>query len=167
VNSAVTNPAPAVVFADEVHASPVLAIVIAALPCAVFLSVATNAAVPVPGLRLFTVLILPITAVALLPWRGFHYLFSPAGVEIRTLGFRLRFIPADEIRSYSAEPWSAIRGYGIRGIGACKAYVWGNRGVRIWTTTGEVFLGHDNPGKIIRDLDLVTNHQGHEVTRRS
>lgn len=156
MNIAVTNSARGSVFADEVHSSPILGVVIAVLPCAVFLSVATNARVPVPGLRLFAVLVLPIAAVALLPWRGFHYLFSPAGVEIRTLGFQLRFIPASEIRSYAAEPWSAIRGYGIRGIGARKAYVWGNRGLRIWTTTGEVFLGHDNPEKLIRDLDLVT-----------
>ena len=38
-------------------------------------------------------------------------------------------------------------GYGIRGIGERRAYVWGNTGVRIMLSDGEVFLGHHEPGK--------------------
>jgi hypothetical protein len=47
-------------------------------------------------------------------------------------------------------------GYGIRGIGARRAYVWTNQGVRIKTGNGEVFLGHKEPERIVRDLDLIT-----------
>ena len=49
---------------------------------------------------------------------------------------------------------------GVRGVGDKRAYVWGNRGVLIKTSEGEVFLGHNNPEQIIRDLDLMTrNHE--------
>jgi hypothetical protein len=58
--------------------------------------------------------------------------------------------------SYSIEPWTLRRGYGIRGIGSTRAYVWGNKGVHIKTTNGEVFLGHSDPERIVRDLDLMT-----------
>ncbi len=59
-------------------------------------------------------------------------------------------------------------GYGIRGIGDRRAYVWGNRGVRIKTSEGEVFLGHSEPEKIVRDLDLIThNHEAREASRGS
>src|ERR1700675_591002 len=89
-------------------------------------------------------------------WSGFQYRFLRHGVEIRMLGLRLRSIPKQSIVSYSIEPWSFIRGYGIRGIGGTRAYVWGNKVVHIQTSNGEVFLGHSDPERIMRDLDLVT-----------
>jgi hypothetical protein len=76
-------------------------------------------------------------------------------VEIRTLGFRLRSIPRADIKGYSVESWNPLRGYGIRGIGNRRAYVWCNQGVRIQTTNGEVFLGHSEPERIVRDLDTM------------
>jgi hypothetical protein len=87
---------------------------------------------------------------------GFQYRFLLDGVEIRTLGIRLRSIPKQSILSYSIEPWALARGYGIRGIGSTRAYVWGNKVVHIKTTNGEVFLGHHDPERIIRDLDQMT-----------
>ena len=96
-------------------------------------------------------------------WSGFHYLFTSAGVEIRTLGFRLRTIPVDQIKDYATDSWSIARGYGIRGFGNRRAYVWGNHGVRIHTSDGEVFLGHSDPPRIIRDLDAIRN-MPHEKT---
>jgi hypothetical protein len=87
---------------------------------------------------------------------GFQYRFLLDGVEIRTLGIRLRSIPKQSILSYSIEPWALARGYGIRGIGSTRAYVWGNKVVHIKTTNGEVFLGHSDPERIIRDLDQMT-----------
>ncbi len=87
---------------------------------------------------------------------GFQYRFLRHGVEIRTLGFRLRSIPKQAIVSYSIEPWAFARGYGIRGIGSTRAYVWGNKVVHIRTTNGDVFLGHNDPERIVRDLDRVT-----------
>jgi hypothetical protein len=89
-------------------------------------------------------------------WSGFQYRFLREGVEIRMLGFRLRSIPKQSIVSYSIEPWALIRGYGIRGIGRTRAYVWGNKVVHIRTSNGEVFLGHSDPERVVHDLDLVT-----------
>lgn len=71
------------------------------------------------------------------------------------LGFHLRSIPKSSILSYSIEPWSMARGYGIRGIGKNRAYVWCNQVVHITTTNGEIFLGHKDPERIILDLDRV------------
>jgi hypothetical protein len=89
-------------------------------------------------------------------WSGFQYRFLRHGVEIRMLGFRLRSIPKQSIVSYSIEPWAFIRGYGIRGIGSSQAYVWCNQVVHIKTSNGEMFLGHSDPQRIVRDLNMVT-----------
>ncbi len=89
-------------------------------------------------------------------WSGFQYRFLRHGVEIRMLGFRLRLIPKQSIVSYSIEPWAFIRGYGIRGIGSSRAYVWCNQVVHVKTSNGEIFLGHSDPQRIVRDLDMVT-----------
>ena len=89
-------------------------------------------------------------------WSGFQYRFLRHGVEIRMLGFRLRSIPKQSIVSYSIEPWAFVRGYGIRGIGSSRAYVWCNKVVHIRTSNGEIFLGHRDPQRIVRDLDMVT-----------
>ena len=89
-------------------------------------------------------------------WSGFQYRFLRHGVEIRMLGFRLRSIPKQSIVSYSVEPWAFIRGYGIRGIGSSRAYVWCNKVVHIKTSNGEIFLGHNDPQRIVRDLNMVT-----------
>jgi hypothetical protein len=89
-------------------------------------------------------------------WSGFQYRFLQHGVEIRMLGFRLRSIPKQSIVSYSIEPWAFVRGYGIRGIGNTRAYVWCNKVVHIRTSNGEIFLGHNDPERIVRDLDMVT-----------
>ena len=90
-------------------------------------------------------------------WSGFQYRFLRNGVEIRMLGFRLRSIPKQSIVSYAIEPWAFIRGYGIRGIGSSQAYVWCNQVVHIKTSNGEIFLGHSDPQRIVRDLDMVMN----------
>ena len=89
-------------------------------------------------------------------WSGFQYRFLRDSVEIRMLGFRLRSIPKQSIVSYSIEPWALIRGYGIRGLGRTRAYVWCNKVVHIKTSNGEVFLGHSDPERIVHDLDMVT-----------
>jgi hypothetical protein len=89
-------------------------------------------------------------------WSGFQYRFLQHGVEIRTLGFHLRSIPKQAIVSYSIESWAFVRGYGIRGIGSTRAYVWGNKVVHIRTSNGDVYLGHSDPERIVRDLDMVT-----------
>ena len=89
-------------------------------------------------------------------WSGFQYRFLRHGVEVWMLGFRLRSIAKQSIVSYSIEPWAFIRGYGIRGIGSTQAYVWCNQVVHIKTSNGEIFLGHNDPERIVCDLNLVT-----------
>lgn len=94
--------------------------------------------------------------VSAMAWNGFQYRFLRHGVEIRMLGLRLRSIPKGSIVGYSIEPWAFFRGYGIRGIGSSRAYVWTNQVVHIRTSNGEIYLGHSDPERIVRDLDMVT-----------
>ena len=88
-------------------------------------------------------------------WGGFQYRFLQDGLEIRMVGFKLRSIPRSAILSYSVEPWAFIRGYGIRGIGSTRAYVWCNKVVHIHMSNGDVYLGHNDPERIVRDLDQM------------
>jgi hypothetical protein len=140
--------------AEEVHNSLLFAAILAISGLAMLTVAATHS---ILGIRILLgisgVIVLGAAAMAL---GGFHYLFSSAGVEIRTLGFRVRTISREEIRDYRPDRWNVAGGYGIRGLGASKAYVWGNRGVRIKTANGQVFLGCDDPQKLVRELDLVT-----------
>jgi hypothetical protein len=142
----------------ERHQSKMLAVVLGTAAVAM---IAVIAAIPVMGVRiaLGTAVALMLGSAAL-AWDGFRYVFTPSGVEVRTLGFRLRSIPAADIKSFAVDRWNVMGGYGIRGVGDKRAYVWGNRGVLIKISVGEVFLGHENPEQIIRDLDLMTrNHE--------
>jgi uncharacterized protein DUF1648 len=137
--------------AEEVHSSVTLAIVFGA---AALCEVAAAFAMRIPtariGLLIAAALFIAISAMTA---SGFQYLFRRTGLEIRTLGFRLRSIPLAQIQNYAIQPWSWVRGYGIRGMGASRAYVWGNRVVRIQTSDGEIFLGHSHPERVVRDLD--------------
>jgi hypothetical protein len=143
----------AAVIAEESHGSRAWSLLFIALLLAQF---SAAIAIPVPPVRIASVVLgLLFAVIAVHIWTGFHYLFTSAGVEIRTLGFRLRSIPWEDIRQYAVESWNPLRGYGIRGIGNRRAYVWCNKGVRIQTTGGEVFLGHNEPERIVRDLDAI------------
>ena len=139
--------------AEEVHSSGALAIVFgAAALCEIAAAFAVHISVARIGLFVAAAL---FVAIAAMTGSGFQYLFHRTGLEIRTLGFRLRSIPLAQIQNYAIQPWSWTRGYGIRGVGASRAYVWGNRVVRIQTQDGEVFLGHNHPERIVRDLDAI------------
>jgi len=142
------------VIAVETHSSPLwgLIILLAVLGPAVSVALVPSAPARV-ALAAVAVIGLGVFGMA---WGGFQYRFLRHGVEIRTLGYRLRTIPKQAIVSYSIEPWAFLRGYGIRGMGNTRAYVWGNKVVHIKTTNGEVFLGHNDPERIIRDLDQMT-----------
>jgi hypothetical protein len=114
------------------------------------------AVVPNPTMRLGAGLLgLLFVGMFAMAWDGFHYYFTRHGLEIRTLGFRLKSIPGGQIREYGVESWNPMLGYGIRGLSNHKAYVWGNRGVRVHMNDGEVFLGHSQPQRIVQDLDLI------------
>jgi hypothetical protein len=146
---------PGVLVAEEVHAGKTLSL-IALLPLAALVWGMGSPPLSAARIPLGIVSLLALGA-CIMAWGGFHYLFTSSGVEIRTLGFRLRTIPVDQIKDYARDSWSIAGGYGIRGIGNRRAYVWGNHGVRIHTTDGEVFLGHSDPPRIIRDLDAIKN----------
>jgi len=139
--------------AEERHGSMHLAALFLALAAAQFLLAPSVPQTGVRvGMRLVGVLFLLMTAHA---WDGFHYRFTPIGLEISTLGFRLRSIPQSQIANYRIENWRVLGGYGIRGLGNTRAYVWGNKVVHITTPEGEVFLGHNDPARIVRDLDMM------------
>lgn len=138
---------------DEVHRSTFWAAFMAVV---VILELMFVSQVPNAGARITLGLVSVILlAACALAWSGFHYQFTQAGVVISALGFRLRSIPAAEITRYNVAAWNPLRGYGIRGLGSCRAYVWGKRGVSIQTSQGTVFLGHDEPERIVHDLDAM------------
>jgi hypothetical protein len=142
--------------AEETHSGRFVALLI--LPAIIGPAIAAFL-VPVAALRLSMALIglIGFGAIAA-AWSGFHYRFLRHGVEIRALGFRLRSVPRQQIQSYQPESWNVLRGYGIRGVGNSRAYVWGNKVVHIKTLNGDVFLGHKDPERIVRDLDRVMSH---------
>src|SRR5262249_9489814 len=77
--------------ADETHASPLWGLAFLA-PMALELGI--FAAVPQAAMRVGGALLGGLfLLLAIFAWSGFHYRFSAAGVEIRSLGFRLRSIP--------------------------------------------------------------------------
>jgi len=142
------------VLAEETHAGRIWGLLIMPALIAPAISVAYYPASPA-RFALVIVVLIGIPALALI-LGGFQYRFLRDGVEIRTLGFCLRSIPRQAIVSYSVESWSLPRGYGIRGMGNTRAYVWGNKVVHIRTTNGDVFLGHSDPQRIVRELDRLT-----------
>ena len=142
------------VLAEETHAGRIWALLILPALVGPFISVAFYPTGPA-RFALIPVAVIGLGATAMV-LSGFQYRFLRHGVEIRTLGILLRSISRQQILSYSIETWSMARGYGIRGIGSTRAYVWGNKVVHIKTTNGEVFLGHSDPERIIRNLNQVT-----------
>lgn len=141
------------VYATETHGSILWAAMCGA-PLLILIPVVATASVAALKLALGLAALIGVWAASMAAF-GFRYTFSSSGVDIRTLGFRLRSIAAPDIISYAEGDWPFWNGRGIRGLGNRRAYVWGNRGVRIETNTGEVFLGHNEPRRIIRDLDRV------------
>jgi hypothetical protein len=142
--------------AEELHGSKAFAALFLVL-AAVEFSIAFS--IPAPGVRAgMTLLGAFFLVIAAHTWSGFRYRFTPAGLEISTLGLRLRSIPQSQIAKYRPEKWMALRGYGIRGVGNTRAYVWGNDVVHITTLEGEVFLGTSDPARLVRDLDQMKSY---------
>jgi hypothetical protein len=138
--------------AEEVHASHWLASVMF-VPAIGELVIAARVPAVVRIVLILSAFVL--TGVAVMAWSGFRYFFTPLGIEVRTLSFHLYSVPAVQIKDYAVARWNPLGGYGIRGLGKRRAFVWGNQGVRIHTTDGEIFLGHCDPERIIHDLDAI------------
>jgi hypothetical protein len=142
------------ILAEETHDAKGFSVLFLALAAIEF-----ALAVSIPGVRVAMSLIGTLfLLIAAHTWDGFHYRFTPAGLEISTLGLRLRSIPQSQIAKYRPEKWMALRGYGIRGVGNTRAYVWGNNVVHITTLGGEVFLGTNDPARTVRDLDTMKQY---------
>ncbi|HTC48918.1 MAG TPA: DUF1648 domain-containing protein [Candidatus Aquilonibacter sp.] len=145
------------VLAEEVHSGKAWGAIFIA-PLVVLGAISLLIPNAVARLTVGVVGVIMIAAFAM-AWDGFHYYFTRHGVEIRTLGFRLKSIPLLQIKNYEIQSWSPIRGYGIRGVGNHKAYVWGKSGVRVEMYDGEVFLGHNDPQRIVHDLNVIKQYQ--------
>ena len=141
------------VLAEEVHAGKAwgAAFLVALIP-----SVLLAVTIPNPVTRAVSACLGVMLLLAFaLSWDGFRYYFTRHGIEIRALGFRLKSIPLIQIRDYEIQSWNPLRGFGIRGMGNCKAYVWGKTGVRVDLYDGQVFLGHSDPQRIVHDLNAM------------
>jgi hypothetical protein len=103
---------PAVLIVEETHGSRVWSLLFIAILLA---QCAAAAVIPATPFRVASIIFVVLFAViAVHIWTGFQYVFTSAGLEIRTLGFRLQSIPREAIRQYSVEPWSLLRGYDPR-----------------------------------------------------
>jgi hypothetical protein len=141
------------VLATETHSGKVWSLPI--LPALIGPGIALSRAPTAPVMGMAILVSLLGLGIAAMAWSGFQYRFLRHGIEIRMLGYRLRSIPRQSIVSYAIEPWALLRGYGIRGSGSTRAYVWCNKVVHIKTSNGDIFLGHSDPERIVRDLDMV------------
>jgi len=145
------------VLAEEVHSGKAWSAMFL-VPVAILVPAALAIPNPTARLAMSLVAVLMVAAFAM-AWDGFHYSFSRHGVEIRTLGFRLKSIPLLQIKAYEIQSWNPLRGMGIRGVGNRKAYVWGTNGVRVELDDGQVFLGHSDPQRIVHDLNVIKRCQ--------
>ena len=145
---------PTDVIGQEVHTGKTAALIML-LALVPLLLIATA----VPGGARFVMIAVSaiLLGTAAMAWDGFHYLFTRHGLEVRTLGFRLKSVPREQIKNYAVSRCGPLCGYGIRGMGGRIAYVWTHRGVRVDTNEGFVFLGHAQPEKIVHDLDAMMN----------
>jgi hypothetical protein len=141
------------VLAEETHNGRIWSLIVVLALIVPALSVAMVPTAPA-RFALAVVGIVGVFAFAM-AWSGFQYRFLRHGVEIRMLGFHLRSIPRSAILSYAIEPWAFIRGYGIRGLGRTRAYVWCNKVVHIHTSDADIYLGHNDPARLVRDLDQM------------
>jgi hypothetical protein len=140
------------VFAEETHAGRGWAVLMLIALIAPAIAIMLAPRTPIWPMPLLAAVGLGVFAMA---WSGFQYRFSPEALEIRMLGFRLRSIPRAAILGYSIEGWNLMRGYGIRMMGSTRAYVWCDKVVHINTSNGQIFLGHNDPERVVRDLDQM------------
>jgi hypothetical protein len=91
---------------------------------------------------------------------GFVYRVSASGVEIRTLAMPIRFVPMSDVefvRAQNCNPLKDFGGWGIRGMGNMRAYIWGgNRCVQIRTHSGDkLYLGITDADRLAREIESL------------
>jgi membrane protein YdbS with pleckstrin-like domain len=159
----ISGPAP--VIAEDHHGSGTMALVLLLIGAAVIAFImrttVRNGPAPFPVILALAVVAVAVGISALWAWRGFQYRFTSAAVEIRAFGLLLRRIPLSQIKDFKAEtvsPLTDFGGWGIKGLGSTTAYIWGGKtALHIKTYTGDVYLGHADPGRLVRDLEQVMN----------
>ncbi len=145
--------------AEFTHNSPTMAAVFVVIVVGLMLvGVTLNLKGPAFGIPMVVgVIMLACAAWAL---SGFTYRITTAGVEVRSFGMPFRFIPASDIQSFEARtcnPLTDFGGWGIRGIGKMRAYIWGGkRCVHIRTNAGdEIYLGLAEADRMVRELEQM------------
>lgn len=93
--------------------------------------------------------------VGILALAGYRYRFTRSGIEISTLGFRVKFIPVERITHFEESTRAFADSYNFGVYGQRRAYVWAGRGVRIHTLDGEFFMGHMKSAILLRDMELM------------
>jgi len=143
---------PRILIAEEQHRSLLqLLFVIPGMGIGIYLSISNLG--PVRYVGIFLLAVMSWVAVAVL--EGFRYLVRDDGIQIKGFLLPLRFVPRSAIRSYRADRWNGL-GYGIRLTSTGTAYIWGGRNVvNIATDSGDIMLGHDDPERLIRELDRM------------
>lgn len=104
------------VLAEETHSGRLWSLIILPAFVGPFIAVALRPTGPA-RFALIPVAILGLGATAMV-LSGFQYRFLLDGVEIRTLGIRLRSIPKQSILSYSIEPWALARATAFAALAA-------------------------------------------------
>jgi hypothetical protein len=97
--------------------------------------------------------------VTLQAWGGFRYRVTSTGIDVRTGGIRVCSIPKATIQDYriaQIDPLGDFGGWGIRMLPGRRAFIWhGHEAVRIRTPQRTVYLGHDQPERLVKDLDVM------------
>lgn len=86
---------------------------------------------------------------------GYRYRFTTAGLEISSLGIRLKFIQVEKIIHYEPARWTPADGRNLPFLPSQRCFLWGGPGVRISTLDGSVYLGHKWPEKIVAELSQI------------
>jgi len=155
----VVPPSQGTLLSEETQRAPLAALLFAIL-AGVFFLIAVKLP-PSPGwlrVLLFTVTALMVWVI-FQAWGGFRYRVTSTGVEVRTGGIRLASIPKATIQEYrvaQCDPLSDFGGWGIRMLPGKRAYIWhGHEAVRIRTPQRTFFLGHDQPERLVKNLDSM------------
>lgn len=146
--------------AEETHGSAVMASLMAAIAVVTIVCASILGASGPARVAVFLVSLI-LLGCSVWAFTGFNYRITSAGLEIRMLGMPIRFLPAKEIDSYRAEdcnPLTDFGGWGIRGIGPMRAYIWGgNRCVHVHTLAGdEIYLGIADAERMVRELEMMS-----------
>lgn len=94
-------------------------------------------------------------AIGIVAEAGYRYRFTPAGLQISTLGIRRKFIPVDQIIHYEQARWMSTDGRNVPFLPGQRCFCWGGPGLRITTLDGTIYLGHKWPEKIVGELDRM------------